>query len=1220
MFSATYGTRGRCCRASTRRGGGPPCKWSWFMEFCMKRKKMTKLALLSSGPEHGLELQLYVSDVPIRYLAGEYVAEDLCIEAAKKCGVSPLCQNLFALYDPVQRLWVPPNHLFKVDESTALILHYRMRFFFYNWHGSNENEPPVWRYSPVRKTRNGYNSKSVEDGTPLLDANSLEYLFAQGQYELIKGLAPVRDSKTENEFHEIENECLGMAVLAMTHEALRLKIPLQEISKEMSYKQYIPEALNRRIRQRNFLTRCRINNVFKSFLKEFNNRTVSDSRVSPHDLKVKYLATLESLTKHFGEEIYKATSLLVCVESEAVTAGQYQPVEKEQKEREYEVMVTGGAGIKWRRVTNEPVVNNKEKVKSKKGKSGGKSVRSPDTKSSSETWTIFSDFFEITHIVIKDCIVSINKQDNRKMEVTMASYTEALSLVSLIDGYFRLTVDAHHYLCTEVAPPLVVHNIKNGCHGPIRTEYAIAKLKLEGNEHGMFVLRWSCTDFNHILMTVACNASTEGMDIFDRVNPSMPTRHYKNFQIEVTQNTSYRLHGSDTCFSSLRELMKHLKSQILKTEDVSFQLKTCCPPKPREISNLLVVRRGRALDSQLAANNTNLSQLSFHRIPKEEITQLEHLGRGTRTNIYAGTLSCREEEEDGGNVQYSTREMRVVLKILDSAHRDISLPFFETASMMRQVCHKHIVLLHGVCVRNLENIMVEEVVEFGALDLFMHRKSEHLSTAWKFLVAKQLASALSYLEDKNLVHGNVCTKNILLARQGLDGDSGPFIKLSDPGVPITVLSREERVERIPWIAPECMDDTKNLSIATDKWGFGTTLWSVCYNGELPLKDRSLAEKERFYEAHCKMTPPVCCKELAELMQQCMNYNPPERPFFRAIMRDINRLQEQNPDIVYEDQPRAEIDPTHFEKRFLRRLRDLGEGHFGKVELCRYDPEGDNTGELVAVKSLKPDSSEEHKADLRREVQILKTLYHENIVKYKGICTEEGGRRMKLIMEYLPSGSLKEYLPRFKNKVTYESKLLYALQICKGMEYLGSLQYVHRDLAARNVLVENENRVKIGDFGLTKAIQTNREYYTVKDDLDSPVFWYAPECLIHCKFYIASDVWSFGVTLYELMTSCEAQHSPMNMFLKLIGPTQGQMTVTRLVRILNEGKRLPCPDKCSEEVYSQMRKCWEESPNNRTTFTNLIGVFETLLGMKGRESVLPVRDHTVPAPHRDPPCV
>uniref|UniRef100_A0A4W3J8K3 Tyrosine-protein kinase n=1 Tax=Callorhinchus milii TaxID=7868 RepID=A0A4W3J8K3_CALMI len=999
-------------------------------------------------------------------------------------GVSPLCQNLFALYDPVQRLWVPPNHLFKVDESTALILHYRMRFFFYNWHGSNENEPPVWRYSPVRKTRNGYNSKSVEDGTPLLDANSLEYLFAQGQYELIKGLAPVRDSKTENEFHEIENECLGMAVLAMTHEALRLKIPLQEISKEMSYKQYIPEALNRRIRQRNFLTRCRINNVFKSFLKEFNNRTVSDSRVSPHDLKVKYLATLESLTKHFGEEIYKATSLLVCVESEAVTAGQYQPVEKEQKEREYEVMVTGGAGIKWRRVTNEVRgPGGREAGRSplsggsgKKGKSGGKSVRSPDTKSSSETWTIFSDFFEITHIVIKDCIVSINKQDNRKMEVTMASYTEALSLVSLIDGYFRLTVDAHHYLCTEVAPPLVVHNIKNG---------------------------------------------------------------YLTLSLAVSHRT--------------------------------------------EISNLLVVRRGRALDSQLAANNTNLSQLSFHRIPKEEITQLEHLGRGTRTNIYAGTLSCREEEEDGGNVQYSTREMRVVLKILDSAHRDISLPFFETASMMRQVCHKHIVLLHGVCVRNLENIMVEEVVEFGALDLFMHRKSEHLSTAWKFLVAKQLASALSYLEDKNLVHGNVCTKNILLARQGLDGDSGPFIKLSDPGVPITVLSREERVERIPWIAPECMDDTKNLSIATDKWGFGTTLWSVCYNGELPLKDRSLAEKERFYEAHCKMTPPVCCKELAELMQQCMNYNPPERPFFRAIMRDINRLQEQSEchthvstcqaiitDLgVWADSPRAEIDPTHFEKRFLRRLRDLG-------EVCTR----------VCVCPL----------------------------------VTPGGRRMKLIMEYLPSGSLKEYLPRFKNKVTYESKLLYALQICKGMEYLGSLQYVHRDLAARNVLVENENRVKIGDFGLTKAIQTNREYYTVKDDLDSPVFWYAPECLIHCKFYIASDVWSFGVTLYELMTSCEAQHSPMNMFLKLIGPTQGQMTVTRLVRILNEGKRLPCPDKCSEEVYSQMRKCWEESPNNRTTFTNLIGVFETLLGMKGRESVLPVRDHTVPAPHRDPPCV
>uniref|UniRef100_A0A8C6YAT8 Tyrosine-protein kinase n=1 Tax=Naja naja TaxID=35670 RepID=A0A8C6YAT8_NAJNA len=995
--------------------------------------------------------------------------------------ISPLCHNLFALFDESRKIWYAPNHIFYIDDKTSLRVHYRMRFYFTNWHGTNENEPSVWRHSPKKKS--SYEKRSVQEGTPLLD-NSVSFYV---QYY-------------SSESHEIENECLGMAVLAISHYAIKKNLRLPELPRDISYKRYIPETLNKKIKQRNILTRIRINNVFKDFLKEFNNKTISDSSVSPHDLKVKYLATMETLTKNYGAETFETSSLLISSENENAN------LDTSENIIHYEVMVTGNLGIQWRR---KPVVIEKHEEKNKR-----------------EEWISFSYFPEITHLVIKESTVCIYKQDNKRMEFKLSSCEEALSFSALVDGYFRLTADAHHFLCTDIAPPLIEHNIKNGCHGPICTEYAINKLKQEGNEEGTYVLRWSLISFTLLFL----HSPKHSMNL---------PKQYKNFQIEM-KTDGCLLHGSDKFFSSLKELMDHLKGQILRTDEIVFTLKRCVQPKPREISNLLVATK----KSQEWQPVCPLGQLSFHRILKEEIKQGEHLGRGTRTQIYSGILSYKDDESYQGETQ-----IKVLLKVLDPSHRDISLAFFETASMMRQISHKHIVLLHGVCVRDVENIMVEELVEFGPLDLFMHRRSDVLTTPWKFKVAKQLASALSYLEDKNLVHGNVCTKNILLAREGIGNEYGPFIKLSDPGIPVTVLSRQECVERIPWLAPEC---------------FGTTLWEICYNGEVPLKDKTLAEKERFYEGHF-ILPAPSCKELADLMKQCMHYDPSQRPFFRAIMRDINKLEEQNPDIVSEKKPNAEIDPTIFEKRFLKRIRDLGEGHFGKVELCRYDPEGDNTGEQVAVKSLKPDCGGNHIADLKKEIEILRNLYHENIVKYKGICTEDGGNGIKLIMEFLPSGSLKEYLPRNKSKISLKQQLKYAVQICKGMDYLGSRQYVHRDLAARNVLVENEQRVKIGDFGLTKAIETDKEYYKVNDDRDSPVFWYAPECLLQSKFYIASDVWSFGVTLYELLTYCDSECSPMAEFLNMIGPTQGQMTVTRLVRILAEGKRLPCPKNCPEEV-------------------------------------------------------
>ncbi|XP_062454376.1 non-receptor tyrosine-protein kinase TYK2 [Rhea pennata] len=1126
------------------------------------------------------------------YVQGALSAEEICIDIARKIGITPLCYSLFALYDTQSRIWFPPNHIFKISKDTNLNLLFRMRYYFRNWHGMNDKEPAVYRNVP----RQSDSPDEKLQGGALLDKSSFEYLFEQGKFEFINDVASLKDLQTEQEIQRFKNESLGMAVLHLSHIAIKKGISLEEVARKYSFKDCIPRSFYRQIQQNNYLTKFRMKNVFKKFVQRFQRHTVSTGKLTEQDIMYKYLATLEHLAPCFGSELFSVLSLETSSEGEKVqlyiNGGHSQPEHghvllPKDRPATHEVLVTGTNGIQWRPVPAESVENFSHRGyfgRKARNKEVESKVLNQPAERSEPKWVQFCDFREITHIVIKDCRVSINRQDNKCLELVLPSCESALSLVSLVDGYFRLTADSSHYLCHEVAPPRLVMSILNGIHGPMQEEFVFAKLRREEHEEGLYIIRWSVVDFNRMILSVVKRSYQQGSGVQGALK-------YRQFRIQK-KGSSFVLEGWDREFSTLRELLDVLKGCTLKSGDESFTVKRCCPPKPGEISDLLITRKVKDSTKQILS----LTQLSFHQIRKNEITQRAHLGQGTRTNIYDGVLNvCGTAGADDEAEYFSTeqnnnsREMHVVLKVLDPSHRDIALAFFETASLMSQVSHVHLAFVHGVCVRGSENIMVEEFVEHGPLDVLLRKEKGRVTVGWKITVAKQLASALSYLEDKNLVHGNVCAKNILLARKGLEDGSLPFVKLSDPGVSFTVLSREERVDRIPWIAPECVQDVGNLSTAADKWSFGTTLLEICFDADVPLKERTPSEKERFYEKRHRLPEPSC-KELATLICQCLNYAPGERPSFRTILRDLTQLQPHNlVDITSVNPDFPVSDPTVFQKRYLKKIRELGEGHFGKVSLYCYDPTNDGTGEMVAVKSLKSGCSQQLLTSWKREIEILKTLYHENIVKYKGCCSEQGEKIVQLIMEYVPLGSLRDYLP--KHNVSLAHILLFAQQICEGMAYLHSLHYIHRDLAARNVLLENENVVKIGDFGLAKAIPEGHEYYRVCEDGDSPVFWYAMECLKECKFYYASDVWSFGVTLYELLTRCDSSQSPPVKFIEMIGATQGQMTVLRLIELLDRGKRLPSPKDCPCEIYRLMKNCWEAEASFRPAFHNLVPILK-----------------------------
>uniref|UniRef100_A0A4W4EG50 Tyrosine-protein kinase n=1 Tax=Electrophorus electricus TaxID=8005 RepID=A0A4W4EG50_ELEEL len=1094
----------------------------------------TSTGLCEAPPGPGIHVYLFWTksgDCYLNHQDGEVTAEELTIQAAEAVGITPVCHALFALYDPEACCWYSPNHKFNAESKLRLILHFRMRcvFYFRNWHGLSEKEPTVVRYA----LRSGSEQSSV----PLLEITSLEYLFAQ---VWLKSLLISKATLSVWACLDIsfKNESLGLAVLHLSHKALQSGSSLQEVARHTSFLRCIPRSFSHHIARDNVLTKFRIRRVFSEFVRSFQQHTVGQGRLGPQEVMYKYLSTLERLAPRFGTETFSIFHLVLRPHGDEGVCGLPS----------HELTVSGTKGIHWRKLLPQRVGLNS----ATRRKHRGQQVRQQEMDTVEEL-KHFCDFPEISHIAIMGTNVCISRQDNYAMDLRLRSSLDARSLVSLLDGYFRLTADAHHYLCHEVAPPRVVLSEANGLHGPILDEFVLQKLKKEAADAGAFVVRWSVVDYRRIILAVLSRT-----------------------EVLIISRRSFMLLSTKKRISNC------------------FTVKKCCLPRPAELSNLLVMRHGMSSSAKPVSETLNLCQLRFHQIKDKEITQEQHLGRGTRTNIYSGHLMVHggtEDDEDEWNNNHSkSKGIRVVLKILDQSHKDIALAFFETASLMSQVSHCHLVFVHGVSVKGSENIMVEEFVEFGPLDVFLHKEKARVTPQWKFTVAKQLASALCYLETKRLVHGNVCAKNILVVRKGLEENTFPFVKLSDPGIALTALSRGERVERIPWIAPECVPCGALLGSAADKWSFGATLLEICNNGDLAMSGSTLPEKERFYETQSRLAVPSS-QELASFISMCLTYDPATRPSFRTILRELTEIQIKNPDISSDCEALPDRDPSIFLKRHLKKIRDLGEGHFGKVMLYVYDPANDGTGEYVALKTLKQEGGNHLHDSWMKEIEILKSLYHNNIVKYKGKCSQplpDGGQVVQLIMEYLPLGSLREYLP--KHRLGVAQSLLFAQQICQGMDYLHSKRYIHRDLAARNVLVENEGVVKIGDFGLTKYIPEGEIYYRVREDGDSPVFWYAIECLKESKFSFSSDVWSFGVTLYEILTLCDHRQSPPMM----MGMVQGQMTVMKLINLLEKHRRLPCPRDCPHEVYMLMEQCWDFTPVHRPTFRNWNCCFVNLL--------------------------
>ncbi|KAA0704337.1 Fibroblast growth factor receptor 1-A [Triplophysa tibetana] len=286
-------------------------------------------------------------------------------------------------------------------------------------------------------------------------------------------------------------------------------------------------------------------------------------------------------------------------------------------------------------------------------------------------------------------------------------------------------------------------------------------------------------------------------------------------------------------------------------------------------------------------------------------------------------------------------------------------------------------------------------------------------------------------------------------------------------------------------------------------------------------------------------------------------------------------------------------------------KPLGEGCFGQVvmgEAIGVDKDKPNRVTKVAVKMLKSDATEKDLSDLLSEMEMMKMIgKHKNIINLLGACTQDGP--LYVIVEYASKGNLREYLRARRphgmeycynpNVASVETMSIndlvsYAYQVARGMEYLASKKCIHRDLAARNVLVTDDNVMKIADFGLARDVH-HIDYYKKTTNGRLPVKWMAPEALFDRVYTHQSDVWSFGVLLWEIFT--------------LGGSPYPGVPVEELFKLLREGHRMDRPSACTQELYLMMKDCWHAVPTHRPTFKQLVEDLDRTLSMISNQEYL-----------------
>ncbi|XP_062935747.1 ephrin type-A receptor 3 [Cynocephalus volans] len=293
-------------------------------------------------------------------------------------------------------------------------------------------------------------------------------------------------------------------------------------------------------------------------------------------------------------------------------------------------------------------------------------------------------------------------------------------------------------------------------------------------------------------------------------------------------------------------------------------------------------------------------------------------------------------------------------------------------------------------------------------------------------------------------------------------------------------------------------------------------------------------------------------------------------------------------------PHTYEDPTQAVHEFARELdatnisidKVVGAGEFGEV--CSGRLKLPSKKEIsVAIKTLKVGYTEKQRRDFLGEASIMGQFDHPNIIRLEGVVTKS--KPVMIVTEYMENGSLDSFLRKHDAQFTVIQLVGMLRGIASGMKYLSDMGYVHRDLAARNILINSNLVCKVSDFGLSRVLEDDPEAaYTTRGG-KIPIRWTSPEAIAYRKFTSASDVWSYGIVLWEVMSYGERPY--------------WEMSNQDVIKAVDEGYRLPPPMDCPAALYQLMLDCWQKDRNNRPKFEQIVSILDKLIRNPGSLKII-----------------